>query len=541
MRVTKYFIFTYKNISSEIKLLSNKFLLKSCFIQQLSTGIYVYFPFFLKLINKVIYFIKKEIEKINFVELNLPLLQPCKLFKISERLNKFESELFYIQNDKNLLLSPTSEEVILFLLKNKIKYYNNLSLNFYQINPKFRNELRPNFGLLRCKEFLMKDAYSFTNNIFSYKKIYEKVYNCYILILNRFNINYKIILLKDYLMGSFFSHEFFSSEDFIFNNNLFKFCYLFNYVKNNLFEKNIFFKYYKIFLPNIINFFLFSSYLKINIKNFLKLNIFINNSINNKIFFKFIFFNSILDFKEKFFCKRLINFSELNKFFNINYSYIGLNLNLKIKIFIDKSINKLNFFLISFNKKKYILNIINNYFLKKIIKNKIFSSKKIEIAHIFQLNNYYSKKFDFKIKDKNNNLIYLLMNSYGIGISRLISVIIEQNFDKLGIVLPNFISPFKIVIFSLGYNYINIVKNFTKKIYFFLNINNIEVIIDDRIERLGVLLNDWDLLGVPYKIIISEKNLKKKRIEYIFRKYLFSLFINFFDFKKKFLNKIFKK
>lgn len=538
MKVTKYFIFTYKNISSEIKNLSNKFLIKTCFLQQISSGIYAYYPFFFKIINNTIFFLKKEIEKINFIEISLPLIQPSKLFKISKRIFKFKKELFFI--NKNYLLSPTNEELIIFLFKNKIKNNNNFIYNFYQINYKFRNELRVNFGLSRCKEFLMKDGYSFSLNIFDYKKIYEQVYNCYINIFNKFNINYNIILSKDKLMGSFFSHEFFSCEDIIYNNNLFKFCYIFNIYKN-IFYKNIF--YIHIYIPNVVDFFLFSKYLKINIKYFLKLNIFLFNLINNKIIINFFFLRSFFFnikkdfFKKKFFCKRFISFVEINKLFNINFSYIGLNFKFKIKIFIDKIINNLNFYLFSFNKKKYIKNIFNNICNKNKFKNIFFNLKKIEIAHIFQLNNFYSKKFNFLIKNKNDNNIYILMNSYGIGISRLLSIIIEKNFDKYGLILPNFILPFSVVLCPIGYNYIKIINFFTNKIYYFLNLNNINTIIDDRVDRIGVLLYDWDLLGIPYKIIISENNLKKKKIEYIYRKYLFSIFINLFDFKEKFIKK----
>lgn len=523
MKISNYFIYTCRFINKDIKFISNKFLIKSGFINQIHNGIYIYLPICYKLIKNIIFLIKKEIEKIKFIEFLLPIIQPVKLIKLSKRIFNFNSELFFINN--KFILSPTNEEIIIYFLKNKIKY-NNLPLNLYQINNKFRNEIRSNSGLIRCKEFLMKDGYSLNLNLFDLKKNYENVYNIYVFIFNKLGLNYNILLSKDSLMGGYFSHEFFINSDFVIYNNLFKFLGIFN-LNNKLFInfKKIKFIFYKIFIFNVSDFYLFSDYLKININNFLKINIFLINNINNKINFFFFFYRINFNFKFKK-NSRLINFNELNKFFNLNYNYIGLNKKIKIKIFVDKLVYNLDNFLISFNKKNYILNIFKKINNKSFFFKKINFKKKIEIAHIFQLGNFYSKKFNFKIKNKNNNYCYLLMSSFGIGITRIISALIEQFNDDFGIIWNNIICPIKIILCSIGYNYIKIIKKFTDKLYSYFILNNIEVMIDDRINKIGFILNDWNLIGSNYKIIITEKNLKKKKIEYIYRKYLFSNFLN---------------
>lgn len=533
MKISNYFIYTYKYINNDIKFISNKFLIKSGFINQIYNGIYIYLPICYKLIKKIIFLIKKEIKKINFIEFLLPLIQPVKLIKLSNRILNFKSELFFLNN--KFILSPTNEEIIIYFLKNKINYIN-LPLNLYQINNKFRNEIRSNSGLIRCKEFLMKDGYSLNLNLFDFKKNYENIYNIYISIFNKIGLNYNILLSKDLLMGGYFSHEFFINLDFIYYNNLFKFSNFFNLNKKIiLYFKKYDFIFYKIFILNISDFYLFSDYLKFNINIFFKISIFLNNNINNKINFFFLYHRVNFDFKLKK-TYRLINFIEINKFFNLNYNYLGLNKKFKIKIFIDKLIYNLNNFLISSNKKNYIISIFKKIKNKNIFFKKINFKKKIEIAHIFQLGNFYSKKFNFKIKNKNNNYCYLLMSSFGIGITRIISAFIEQNYDNFGIIWNKKICPIKIILCSLGYNYINIIKIFTDKLYYYFLLNNIETIIDDRVHNLGFILNDWNLMGSNYKIIITEKNLKKKKIEYIYRKYLFSNFLNI-----KFINYFIKK
>lgn len=434
MKVSNYFVFSLKNINSNIKLISNKFLIKSGFINQVSNGIYIYLPICFELIKNLIYIIKLELKKINFIELLLPSIQPSKFLKISKRFLKFKSELFFLK--KKFILSPTNEEIITYLLKNKLKYYNT-PLNFYQISNKFRNEIRSNSGLIRCKEFLMKDGYSFNLDIFSLKKNYEDVYNIYILIFNKLGINFNTLISKDILMGGNYSHEFYANSDFVNYNNLFKLSYILSFIKNLLINyKNTNFIFFKIFIINISDFFLFSNYLRININIFYKLNILIYNSLNNKIIFNLLFYNSMLCGKIKLnkiniFFFRLINFIELNKNFNINYNYSGFNKKINIKIIVDKSIFNLNNFFLSFNKKNYILNIFNKTVKYHINKNFI-KKRKIEIGHIFQIGDFYSKKFNLKIKNKNNKFIYLLMNSFGVGITRVISSIISQNYDNYG-------------------------------------------------------------------------------------------------------------
>ncbi|WII23839.1 proline--tRNA ligase [Buchnera aphidicola] len=367
MKKTNYILFTEKEIPKNTKNISHQLMIRAGIISKNSSGIYTWLPNGIRVLKKVINIINEEMQKNNAIEINMPILQSSKLFRKSKRIELYGNELFKTLDRKKkiLILSPTHEEIITSLIKNKIKSYKDLPIILYQIQTKFRDEIRPRSGVLRAREFIMKDAYSFHINKKSLKKTYSKIYKSYIKIFNSMNLNVKVIQANNGIIGGSISHEFHSQ----YNKN----------TKNNYYKKN--------------------------------------------------------------------------------------------------------------------------------------TKKSIEIGHIFQLNQTYSKLLNLSLYNKKNKKKILEMGCYGIGVSRLIGAIIENNCDHKGIIWPAKIAPFHVSIIPINLNQDIQVKKIAKKIYKKLIHKNIEVLFYNKKEQPGIMFSETDLLGIPYKIIISQKTLLNNCVE----------------------------
>ncbi|XAJ75570.1 aminoacyl--tRNA ligase-related protein [Buchnera aphidicola (Periphyllus koelreuteriae)] len=397
MRKKKYNLYTKKEISHNIKKISHQLMIRSGMIEKSSCGIYTWLPTGMRVLKNIKKIIRKEMNKNNSLEICMPILQSKKLWKKSNRIKLYGKELFKIKdrNNKTMILSPTHEEIITNLIKNKIHSYKELPIILYQIQTKFRDEIRPKEGILRAREFIMKDAYSFHKNKKSLNKAYNKILKSYIKIFNIMNLKTKIKKVNNGIIGGNISHEF--------------------HVKYTKLIKN-------------------------NIKK---------------------------------------------------------------------------------RKKKY--------------------KKSIEIGHIFQLNTTYSKMFNAFIKTKKKENKTIEMGCYGIGISRLIGAIIENNCDKNGIIWPISIAPFKVSIIPINIKKYKNVKKIAEKIYSKFKQNKIEVFYYDTPEQPGKMFAETDLIGFPYKIIISQKNISKKCVELQNRKTQSKKNIKIKNILKVFIKKIKKK
>lgn len=366
MKKTKYFISTTKEKPNDTCSISHQLMIRSGMISKNSSGIYTWLPNGIKVLKKVIKIIHKEMKKNNAIEIHMPILQSSKLWEKSKRIKLYGKELFKIidRNKNNFILSPTHEEIITQLIKNKINSYKSLPLILYQVNTKFRDEIRPKAGVLRAREFIMKDAYSFHTDKKCLKNTYKSIYKSYIKIFKKMNLKVKILQAKNGVIGGNISHEFY-----------------------------------------------------INIQD---------------------------------------------------------------------------------RKKK-----INNKSKKNI---------QIEIGHIFQLNQTYSKIFNTYIQTRNKIKKNLEMGCYGIGVSRLIGAIIEKNHDQNGIIWPISIAPFQVSIIPINFFKDLLVKKITESIYFQLK-KHIKVFLYDTNEQPGMMFSETDLIGFPYKIIISKNTIKNKCIE----------------------------
>ena len=399
MRLSKFFHFINKHSNKDVKLISHQLMIKSGMIIQISCGVYSWLPLGLIVLKNLQSVIREELKIIYAFELLLPNLQPWYLWKKSGKLNKksdIKKQIFKFKSQKGekYVIPPSGEEVITIIFKKYIKSYKNLDKLLYQISWKFRDEIRPRHGLIRCKEFLMKDAYSFDKNKINSLKSYEKIFICYIKVFHKLCLNVIPILANNGIIGGHYSHEFHIISEYG-DSKI--------YYDNNLF----------VYLKKI----------KINLQMF-------NLEFYNKIYAKIQ----------------------------------------------DKH----------FNNK--------NFNIKKI--------ESLEIAHTFYLNNKYSKIFNCVFKKKYNN--FVKMCCYGIGITRLLSVIIEKNHDKKGIIWPKLIVPFYLGIVNCNIKDYNYCVPFSNFLYFYLKKNN-TLIYDDTNNTIKNKFIYMDLIGVLKQLIINTK------------------------------------
>ncbi|QJC38144.1 proline--tRNA ligase [Enterobacteriaceae endosymbiont of Donacia marginata] len=551
MLTTKYLFFTSKNKILDNNINSHSLMIKAGMIRKLSSGIYTWLPTGLKVINnfkKIIHYFMKDI---GAIELLLPILHPSNIWEQSGRINDYGDELLKTLDRRkhSFILGPTHEEVITYLIKNEIKSYKYLPIHLYQIQTKFRDEIRSRLGVIRAKEFLMKDSYSFHMDDFSLKETYNIVLKTYKKIFNIININFLVKKADNNVIGGDISHEFhifsqngensiYLSKDkkLFFNKKLGEY---FIYKKNNINKKKILKK--KILnLKNCLNYESLAKICNSSIKNIIKTNIIQTSDKINP----FIALLIRADYKLNLHKIKKINNKiikilseiEIKKFFNININSIG-PFNLKIPIIGDYSIVNMYNFIIGANiKDKYLINInwkinlpipSNIQDLRGITKNNLMLDNKnlvkikrsIEIAHIFQIGKKYSKIMNAYLYDKNKIKKPIYMGCYGIGISRLIAAIIEQNYDSQGIYWPNsLLAPFLVAIIPININKYFIVEKYSFLLYKKFKLLGINVILDNRNLNPGAMFADIDLIGVPHIIIINYDNILGKNIEYKDRK-----------------------
>ncbi|WP_343126687.1 proline--tRNA ligase [Buchnera aphidicola] len=527
MKTKKYLLSTLHNYTKHTDTISHQLMLRSGMIRKLSSGIYAWLPTGQRVIQNIINIITKKMNKINALEICLPVLNPQKLWDASGRTKLYGKELLKFSNrrGKKFILSPTHEEIVTKILKNEIHSFKQLPLIVYQIQKKFRDEIRPRFGIIRTIEFLMKDAYSFHNTLKSLEKTYQKLLKIYIEIFKEFKLKFKIVPTTSKIMGGFVSHEFHAfsktGEDTIVYPEKSQYAKIFkniSEIQNVTFPANILSKK-KIFNKSIQ-----ILYLKTHENSCFLYSIIL---LKKKHTLNFEKLKNISELK-----KPICLFKRKKKKYNINFILKNTK---KLKIFLigDIKVKKLKYFILF--KKKPNIKKTNIFWNTQIKYNQILKlnqtnkrneisynikdvkiQKSIEIGHIFQLGTKYSKIINFSITKKKKDFLH--MGCYGIGINRIISAIIEQNHDKKGIIWPEKISPFQVAIAPINMRNNPKIKKLANLLYKNLSLQGIEILFDNRPERIGFILKDLELLGIPNILIISKKTIINKQIEFYSRK-----------------------
>lgn len=549
MRATNYFINTSKEHPSDTEAISHKLMLRAGLIKQLSGGIYSYLPLALRIIRKIEAIVREEMNAIQSVELLMPTVQPAILWKKTKRWEKFGPELLRLtdRHQRDFLISPTHEEVVTDLVSHYCKSYRQLPLILFQIQTKFRDEIRPRFGLIRSREFIMKDAYSFDLDKKGMDISYQNMFNAYMRIFSRMALNVKAVDADTGSIGGTGSTEFHvitqTGEDII------VYCPTSSYVANIEIAKAASLlqtrtppteSLKKISTHNYTTCLDVSQYLGIPITKIVK-SIVIKNTINNAMVILLLRgdhnlnetkVNKIVGLEHWQFAKD----HEILETFGAPPGYLGpINTKSPVKIIADQTVAKMSDFVCGANICGF--HFIGVNWIRDIpeptvadIRNVVSGDPSpdghgflqichgIEVGHIFKLGEVYSKPLSAQYIDQKQKLQNIQMGCYGIGISRLLSATIEQNHDEQGIIWPTTIAPFELVICPIGYdkqdNVYQIVENLYKK---FLQ-EKIDVIVDDRPIRPGVMFADWDLIGVPHQIFIGKNTLSTEQVEYKCRK-----------------------
>lgn len=563
MKLTNFYLPTLREAPSECDTISSKLMFRAGLIRKLASGIYEYLPLGLRVIKKIEQIIREEMNKIGGLEVWLPHLLPREIWEQTGRWYLYGKELFRLKDRKNadFCLSPTAEEVITDLVKNELRSYKQLPKMFYQFGVKFRDEIRPRFGVIRAREFYMKDAYSFHKDEEDAEEYYRKVFEAYCKIFKRCGLNFVAVEAATGAIGGKFSHEFMvikeNDPNFIGEETI-VFCSNCGYSANiekarcldldaplsiqNLEIREL----QEVYTPNMKSVEEVSSFLGEPKEKFIKSLVYVGER-NDIIYVVLIQGNyevnetklkEILGVTEI----KLLEPQNVEEIFEVPVGFLGpVNLKPKnrgyiVKIIADNSVKYIVNGISGANKRDFHLKNINyaKDFVADIVadirnitkedpcpncksKNTLNFSKGIEVGHTFKLGTKYSEPMGATFLDENNKERYFVMGCYGIGVSRIVAAAIEQSHDEKGIVWYPEIAPFSVYVLPIDYNDAQI-REISDRVYNLLLENNIEVLLDDRDERPGVKFKDADLIGIPLRVTVSKKLLPDKVGLYI-RKY----------------------
>lgn len=546
MRVSQFFISTLKEAPTEAELISHKLMLRAGLIKRLGSGLYTWMPLGLRILRKIENIVREEMNKSGAIEVLMPAIQPAELWQETGRWNVFGPQMLKIKDrhEHDFCFGPTHEEIITDIARREIKSYRQLPLNFYQIQTKFRDEIRPRFGVMRAREFLMKDAYSFHTNENSLIQTYQLMYETYNRIFTRLGLKFRAVAADTGAIGGSGSHEFHvlaeSGEDAI------AFCPDSDYAANIELARSLLPQQersipdgimQKVSTPNKKTCAEVADFLNIPLQKTVKT---LAVKANDKIFLLLLRgdhqLNELKVRKIPFLSEfQMANEEDILQATGTIPGYIG-PVGLETCIIADQAVMGMSDFICGANEEDFHLTQVNFnrdlklpdhvFDIRNVVsgdaspdgKGKLEICRGIEVGHIFQLRTKYSETMKASYLDESGQTQYMEMGCYGIGISRIVAAAIEQNHDEHGIIFPTAIAPFQLVIIPIGLQKNIQVKNTVEKLYKQFSDAQIEVLLDDRDERLGVMFADMELIGIPHRIVIGERGLKQSVIEYQGRK-----------------------
>ncbi|AGF47133.1 prolyl-tRNA synthetase [Candidatus Kinetoplastibacterium desouzaii TCC079E] len=551
MHASKYHLYTLKETPAEAEIISHQLMLRAGMIRKLAGGIYNLMPLGMRVLQKIEKIVRDEMNNSGALEILMPIVQPAELWQESGRLEKYGPELLRIRDrhDRCFILQPTSEEVVSDIARNEIHSHKQLPVLFYHIQTKFRDEVRPRFGMLRSREFIMKDAYSFDKNEEDALKSYQSMFDAYSKIFEKISLKFCAVLADTGSIGGSYSNEFHVLAD--------KGEDLIAYDKNSTYASNLELAEAPCLIknrenpketmeitytPNTTTCEKVAELLNTSITNTIKsIVLFSENKNHSPIYLLLIRGDHSLNEIKTRKISGLENYrfatqEEIMEYFGCKPGYLGpINILKPVNIIVDKTVMNMSDFICGANKENYHYKGVNwgvNIKEPDIvldIRNVVegdplpngtgtFSIQRgIEVGHIFFLGTKYSKDLNACFLNDDGKYLPLQMGCYGIGITRIMAAAIEQNNDQYGIIWPKSIAPFEVVICPINWKNEQ-VKHISMEIYKSLKTKNIDVILDDRNNRPGVMFSEWDLIGIPLKIVIGPKDLENNLIEIKTRK-----------------------
>ena len=549
MRTSQLLLATLKETPADAEIISHQYMLRAGMIRKVAAGIYNLLPSGLRVVRKIENIVREEMNKAGAQELLMPAVQPAELWLESGRWNEYGPELlrFKDRHQRDFCIGPTHEEVITNIVRNEIKSYRQLPLNLYQIQTKFRDEIRPRFGVMRGREFIMKDAYSFDVDQAGLQKSYNQMYEAYERIFTRCGLEFRVVAADSGAIGGSTSHEFHvladSGEDAI------AICSQCTYAANvelapavaptdqrpppkqelkvvdtsgqHTVEQVA--KFLDIDASKVAK-----TLLVRGTEGVVALVVRGNHELNTVKAEKLAEVAKPLEFVDP---------DEVIEVTGCSVGSIGPK-DLKVPIIVDHAANLMADFVCGANVEDQHLVGVN--WERDIAQPQIADLRKvvdgdpcpldcagagvlqikrgIEVGHVFQLGTKYSEAMNATCLDEQGNSIVMLMGCYGIGVTRVAAAAIEQNHDSKGIIWPDSIAPFEVVVAPIGMNKSEAVRDTSELLYTNLVETGFDALIDDRLERPGVMFAELDLIGIPHRLVVSERGLRNGTIEYKHRR-----------------------
>ena len=548
MRASQFFISTLRDAPADAEIVSHKLMLRAGMIKRLSSGIYTYMPMGLRVIRKVENIIREEMNRAGAVELLMPLVQPAELWQETGRWQKYGPELLRVKDrhGRDFIIQPTSEEVVTDIARSEIRSYRQLPVNFYHIQTKFRDERRPRFGLMRGREFTMKDAYSFDRDAEGMRLSYQVMFDTYIRIFERFGLQFRAVAADNGAIGGSGSHEFHVIADT--GEDALVYCPTSDYAANMEAAESMPHtqgrplpteQLQKIETPGKKTMDDVADFLALPLDRLVKFIAVMcqGDKEDAPEQFAVILLRGDHDLNEvktqnRIGAFRFASDEEIVQHTGCRPGYLG-PVGLKdVAIYADYAVEAMGDFACGANEAGYHLTGVNwerDAMLPETIadfrnvvagdpspdgKGVLEIQRGIEVGHVFQLGDCYSEDMNATFLDENGKTQLMQMGCYGIGVTRILGAAIEQNFDDSGIIWPEAIAPFEVVLCPMGYERSEAVKEQTDKLHDDLLQAGVDVILDDRGERPGVMFADWELIGVPHRVVIGDRGLKEGVLEY---------------------------
>ena len=549
MRTSQFFFTTLKEAPADAEVISQKLMLRAGYIKRAAAGIYTWMPLGLRVLRKVENIVRDEMNGAGALELLMPAVQPFELWEESGRGPAYGPELlrFKDRHQRDFVIGPTHEEVITDVVRRDVKSYRQLPLHLYQIQTKFRDEIRPRFGVMRGREFLMKDGYSFHSSFDDLKREYGNMYATYSRIFTRLGLKFRAVAADTGSIGGTGSHEFHvladSGEDDI------AFCPDSDYAANIELAEALApaalrsaatMSLEKVATPGKTACADVAACLAVDLETVVKSIAVVSEQKEGKKFFALLLLRGDHELNEIKASKiaglstfRLASEGEVEEFLACKPGYIGpvaVDCQ-KVAIFADRAVAALSDFVCGANEAGFHLTGVN--FGRDLPEPEVFDIRNvvagdpspdgkgtleicrgIEVGHIFQLRQKYAKALNCAYLDEGGKSQIMEMGCYGIGVSRIVGAAIEQGNDEKGIILPPAIAPFSVCIVPMGYHKSEAVKAAADRLYGDLKQAGFDVLLDDRNERPGVMFADMELIGIPHRVVIGERGLNEGKLEY---------------------------
>ncbi len=555
MKATQFFVSTLKEAPADAEVVSHKLMMRAGLIKRLGAGIYNYMPMGLRVIRKVEQIIREEMNRAGAVELLMPVVQPAELWQETGRFDKMGPELLRVKDrhERDFIIQPTSEEVITDIARQELRSYRALPKNFYHIQTKFRDERRPRFGVMRGREFTMKDAYSFDRDVESAGRSYEQMYAAYVRIFERLGLTFRAVAADTGAIGGDRSHEFQVIADT--GEDAIVYCPDSDYAANIELAEALppsapraaagqplhktptpgkstcedVAALLGLPLQRTVKSLVLATDERNDAGDVLKTTVWLllvrgDHQLNE------IKAGKLPGFAHGF---RFATVAEIEDHFGCKPGYLGpIGTRKPVKVVADRTVAAMSDFVCGANDADFHYTGVNwgrdlpepdaVADIRNVTegepspdgKGVLAIQRGIEVGHVFFLGTKYSLAMNATYLDEGGKPQLMQMGCYGIGVTRILGAAIEQGHDERGIVWPDAMAPFTVVVCPIGYDRSADVKSAADRLHAELEALGIDVMLDDRGERPGAMFADWELIGIPHRVVVSDRGLKEGRVEY---------------------------